>query len=99
MSKQIDNMVWALMASAAMPGVAKMRRDLEESTARSRQRAIAAGHPEWGNACTSCGCEMQISEQAQCYPCQIRRAFPDNRLTSAFPLEYRGQIANPHKPA
>lgn len=100
MTKRVNNMVWALMAemASAAPHVAKVQRDLEEATARSRQRAIAAGHPEWGNACMSCGCEMQISDQGQCYSCQIRSAFPDNRLTSAFPLEYRGQMITPNKP-
>jgi hypothetical protein len=23
-----------------------------------KRRAVAAGHPEWDNACTVCGCEL-----------------------------------------
>ena len=26
-----------------------------------KQRAIAAGHPEWDNACAGCGCELPVN--------------------------------------
>jgi hypothetical protein len=25
-----------------------------------KQRAAAAGHPEWENACATCGCELPV---------------------------------------
>lgn len=27
----------------------------------ARQRAVAAGHPEWENACAGCGCELPLA--------------------------------------
>lgn len=27
----------------------------------ARQRAVAAGHPEWENACAACGCELPLT--------------------------------------
>lgn len=35
----------------------------------ARQRAVNAGHPEWDNACRSCGCELQGAEDEQCIRC------------------------------
>lgn len=37
----------------------------EEMTAEIRRlegkrRAAEAGHPEWGNACAGCGCELPV---------------------------------------
>ena len=35
-------------------------------------RARAAGHPEWENACAVCGCELKVLGQIKCerYSCQ-----------------------------
>ncbi len=32
-------------------------------------RATAAGHPEWLNACVSCGCEIRSVDACQCESC------------------------------
>ncbi len=34
------------------------------------QRASAAGHPEWLNACTGCGCELQRVDIRHCERCK-----------------------------
>jgi hypothetical protein len=36
----------------------------------ARQRAEAAGHPEWDNACARCGCQLQGTADATCESCQ-----------------------------
>jgi len=72
---KIDDMVWGLMAMGAMAPSSAAQRDLEESRARGKQRAAAVGHPEWPNACLSCGCSTDIDQGAVCYPCQVRRLF------------------------
>jgi len=33
-----------------------------------KQRSAAAGHPEWHNACASCGCELPV-EADRCAGC------------------------------
>jgi len=33
-----------------------------------KQRAVAAGHPEWENACKGCGCELSLDED-MCVEC------------------------------
>ena len=33
-----------------------------------KQRAAAAGHPEWQNACAGCGCEITVKAE-RCAPC------------------------------
>lgn len=33
-----------------------------------KQRAAAAGHPEWQNACAGCGCEISVQAE-RCAPC------------------------------
>jgi hypothetical protein len=35
----------------------------------ARQRAAAAGHPEWCNACARCGAELTDPEQERCPGC------------------------------
>lgn len=35
----------------------------------ARQRAVAAGHPEWVNACAVCGCELAAMDVARCDRC------------------------------
>ncbi len=34
-----------------------------------KQRAVAAGHPEWGNACAGCGCELPLDAET-CEKCR-----------------------------
>ena len=36
----------------------------------ARQRAEAAGHPEWDNACDRCGCQLQGTAVATCESCR-----------------------------
>ncbi len=33
------------------------------------QRATAAGHPEWRNACARCGCQLLSLEEHRCEQC------------------------------
>lgn len=35
----------------------------------ARQRAAAAGHPEWVNACAGCGCRLDAPEPEHCPAC------------------------------
>ena len=35
----------------------------------AKQRAILAGHPNWANACASCGCELNAINPDQCEQC------------------------------
>jgi hypothetical protein len=35
----------------------------------AKQRAIAAGHPEWDNACYRCGCQLPGTNQLYCVNC------------------------------
>lgn len=35
----------------------------------AKQRAIAAGHPEWDNACAGCGCRLEIGME-RCEGCE-----------------------------
>jgi len=35
----------------------------------AKKRAVAAGHPQWDNACTSCGSRLTIIEIALCGNC------------------------------
>jgi hypothetical protein len=35
----------------------------------ARQRAIAAGHPEWANACAACGVELKSADVERCVRC------------------------------
>ena len=38
-----------------------------------KQRAAAAGHPEWQNACAGCGCEISLQAEfcASCLAKQV----------------------------
>ncbi len=36
----------------------------------ARQRAIAACHPEWVNACAGCGCELKTVDIDRCEQCR-----------------------------
>jgi hypothetical protein len=35
----------------------------------AKNRAIATGHPEWGNACAICGCELTSVSVNRCSGC------------------------------
>jgi hypothetical protein len=35
----------------------------------AKGRAVAAGHPDWLNACASCGCELHTVDQSLCELC------------------------------
>jgi hypothetical protein len=35
----------------------------------ARNRAIAAGHPEWANACAGCGCQLPSTTATNCARC------------------------------
>lgn len=35
----------------------------------AQQRAVAAGHPEWANACAGCGCQLQRADMDRCAQC------------------------------
>jgi hypothetical protein len=35
----------------------------------ARNRAIAAGHPEWDNACAGCGRQLQSKAATKCESC------------------------------
>jgi hypothetical protein len=47
----------------------------EERKAKCRQFASAFGHPDWENACRSCGCQLSLDRDL-CDPCQLKRDFP-----------------------
>jgi hypothetical protein len=38
-----------------------------------KQRAAAAGHSEWDNACPGCGCEIPVDED-DCKACRAARS-------------------------
>ncbi len=42
----------------------------------AKQRATAAGHPEWLNACAGCGCELVTLEFAHCASCRTGSSAP-----------------------
>ena len=39
----------------------------------ARQRALAAGHPEWANACAACGSELHPVDAVTCDRCRPDR--------------------------
>ena len=39
----------------------------------AKQRAAAAGHPEWRNACADCGCELK-EDAERCTGCASHAA-------------------------
>ena len=42
----------------------------------ARLRATAAGHPDWANACTVCGCELHSVDTDTCDRCTMNREAP-----------------------
>ena len=39
----------------------------------AKGRALAAGHPEWDNACAVCGCELKATAISKCARCSMAR--------------------------
>lgn len=35
----------------------------------AKNRAVAAGHPEWANSCACCGCELTVITNKSCDSC------------------------------
>jgi hypothetical protein len=43
--------------------------EAEVKRLEAQMRAINAGHPEWANAYTICGCELISTEPSKCERC------------------------------
>ena len=43
--------------------------EAEVKRLEAQTRAINAGHPEWVNACTVCGCELTDCNSSRCGQC------------------------------
>ena len=43
--------------------------EAEVNRLEAQMRAINAGHPEWVNACTVCGCELTDCNSSRCGQC------------------------------
>ena len=43
--------------------------EAEVKRLEAEKRAAAAGHPEWENACTVCGCELKQVDIDRCEGC------------------------------
>jgi hypothetical protein len=43
--------------------------EAEVNRLEAKQRATQAGHPEWDNACASCQCELNGTDQVRCTIC------------------------------
>jgi hypothetical protein len=43
--------------------------EAEVTRLEAHNRAVAAGHPEWANACAVCGCEVKRVDVARCERC------------------------------
>lgn len=43
--------------------------EAEVKRLEAHNRAVAAGHPEWANACADCGCEIMSVDVARCEGC------------------------------
>ena len=46
----------------------QMEAEIERLEAKNR--AVAAGHPEWANACAVCGCELASVSLHRCERCR-----------------------------
>lgn len=44
--------------------------EAEVKRLEAQQRAAAAGHPEWVNACAGCGCELKTVDMDRCERCK-----------------------------
>lgn len=47
--------------------------EAEVQRLEAKNRAIAAGHPEWENACRVCGCQLASTTVDACHRCQFPR--------------------------
>lgn len=47
--------------------------EAEVKRLEAQQRAAAAGHPEWVNACAGCGGELKTIEMDRCERCKPER--------------------------
>ncbi len=47
--------------------------ETEVKRLEAQQRAVAAGHPEWANACAGCGCEWKRVDSDRCEECSPGR--------------------------
>ena len=43
--------------------------EAEVKRLEAKTRASKAGHPEWGNACAVCGCELTGTDIIRCEQC------------------------------
>jgi hypothetical protein len=43
--------------------------EAEVKRLEAKKRATEAGHPEWENACESCGCRLSDIEDRRCGAC------------------------------
>ena len=43
--------------------------EAEVKRLEAHNRAVAAGHPEWMNACAVCGCEVKKVDVVRCERC------------------------------
>ncbi|MDK9716824.1 MAG: hypothetical protein OEL57_02820 [Trichlorobacter sp.] len=43
--------------------------EAEVKRLEAQARAVAAGHPEWLNACAVCGAELEVVDTSQCEIC------------------------------
>ena len=43
--------------------------EAEVKRLEGKRRAATAGHPEWANACSSCGCELKTAASDRCDRC------------------------------
>lgn len=43
--------------------------EAEVKRLEAQMRAINAGHPEWINACATCGCEINNLDSVKCSQC------------------------------
>jgi hypothetical protein len=47
--------------------------EAEVKRLEAQQRAAAAGHPEWVNACACCGCELKGVDSDSCERCTAEK--------------------------
>ena len=43
--------------------------EAEVKRLEAKNRAVAAGYPEWANACAACGCELTVIDKVRCDTC------------------------------
>jgi len=48
--------------------------EAEVNRLEAQARAITVGHPEWLNACASCGCELATVDVSLCERCNSKQA-------------------------